>query len=74
MVDEVENWEIEAVLAERTKGRQREVLVKWLGAQGEASTTWEPADNVPKSFLDEFSGQKASGREERRGKEGNRRR
>ena len=39
MVDGEEEWEVERILRERTKGRQRQVLVKW---KGYLNLTWEP--------------------------------
>ena len=31
MVDGEEEWEVERILRERVKGRQRQVLMKWKG-------------------------------------------
>ena len=39
MVDEEKEWEVERILRKRTKGRQRQVLVKW---KGYLNPTWEP--------------------------------
>ena len=39
MVDGEEEWEVERILRRRTKGRQRQVLVKW---KGYLNPTWEP--------------------------------
>ena len=39
MVDEEKEWEVERVLRERVRGRQRQVLVKW---KGYLTPTWEP--------------------------------
>ena len=40
MVDGEEEWEVERILRERVRGRQRQVLVKW---KGYLTLTWEPA-------------------------------
>ena len=40
MVDREEEWEVERILRERIKGRQRQVLMKW---KGYLTPTWEPA-------------------------------
>ena len=40
MVDGEEEWEVERILRERVRGRQRQVLVKW---KGYLTPTWEPA-------------------------------
>ena len=40
MVDGEEEWEVERVLKECIKGRQRQVLIKW---KGYLTPTWEPA-------------------------------
>ena len=39
MVDGEEKWEVERILKKRTKGRQRQVLMKW---KGYLNPTWEP--------------------------------
>ena len=39
IVDEEEELEVERVLRERVRGRQRQVLVKW---KGYLTSTWEP--------------------------------
>ena len=39
IVDKKEEWEVERILRKRTKGRQRQVLVKW---KGYLNPTWEP--------------------------------
>ena len=39
MVDGEEEWEVERILRKRTKGRQRQVLIKW---KGYLNLTWEP--------------------------------
>ena len=39
MVDGEEEWEVERVLRERVRGRQRQVLVKW---KGYLTPTWKP--------------------------------
>ena len=38
-VDGEEEWEVERILKRRTKGHQRQVLVKW---KGYSNPTWEP--------------------------------
>ena len=40
IVDGEEEWEVERVMRERVRGRQRQVLVKW---KGYLTPTWEPA-------------------------------
>jgi hypothetical protein len=50
VVDGADDWEVECVLAERTKDRQRFVLVKWLGFDI-TSATWEPLANIPDQFI-----------------------
>ena len=40
MVDGEKEWEVERILRERVKGRQRQVLIKW---KGYLTPTWEPA-------------------------------
>ena len=39
MVDGEEEWEMKRILRKRTKGRQRQVLVKW---KRYLNPTWEP--------------------------------
>ena len=39
MMDREEEWEVERVLRERIRGRQRQVLIKW---KGYLTPTWEP--------------------------------
>ena len=39
MVDGEKEWEVERILRERVRGRQRQVLVKW---KGYFTPTWEP--------------------------------
>ena len=38
-MDGEEEWEVERVLRERVKGRQRQVLIKW---KGYLTLIWEP--------------------------------
>jgi hypothetical protein len=53
VVDDAYHWEVECVLAERTKDRQRFVLVKWLGFDI-TSATWEPLANIPGQFIQQY--------------------
>ena len=53
VVDGADHWEVECVLAERTKDRQRFVLVKWLGFDI-TSATWEPLANIPDQFIQQY--------------------
>jgi hypothetical protein len=53
VVDGADHWEVECVLAERTKDRQRFVLVKWLGFDI-TSSTWEPLANIPGHFFQQY--------------------
>ena len=39
MVNGEEEWEVERIVRKRTRGRQRQVLVKW---KGYLNPTWEP--------------------------------
>ena len=39
MVDKEKKWEVEHILKRCTKGRQRQVLIKW---KGYLTPTWEP--------------------------------
>ena len=39
-MDREEEWEMERVLRERVRSRQRQVLIKW---KGYLTPTWEPA-------------------------------
>ena len=41
IVDGEEEWEVERILRRCTKGRQRQVLVKW---KGYLTPTWEPTE------------------------------
>ena len=41
MVDKEEEWEVERILRRRTKGRQRQVLIKW---KRYLTPTWEPTE------------------------------
>ena len=38
-MDGEEEWEVERILRERVRGRQRQVLMKW---KGYFTLTWEP--------------------------------
>ena len=49
-MDGADHWEVECVLAERSKDRQRFVLVKWLGFDI-TSATWEPLAKIPDQFI-----------------------
>ena len=53
VVDGADHWEVEAVLAEQTKGRKRYVLVKWCGFDI-TSATWEPLENIPEQFIQQY--------------------
>ena len=53
VVDGADHWEVECVLAERTKDRRRFVLVKWLGFDI-TSATWEPLANIPDQFIQQY--------------------
>ena len=41
IMDKEEEWEVERILRRRTKGRQRQVLMKW---KGYLTPTWEPTE------------------------------
>ena len=43
--DGEDEWEVEKIIAQRTKGRHIEYLVKWLGYP-ESENTWEPPTNL----------------------------
>lgn len=55
VVDGEDRYEVEAVVAERLQGRRRQVLVKWRGVDL-LSASWEPIENIPQMFLDDFYG------------------
>ena len=55
VLDGVDCWEVEEVLAEREHRNQRQVLVKWTGLSI-MDSTWEPIDNILQQFLDSFHG------------------
>ena len=42
-------------MAERLQGRRKQVLVKWRGVDL-LSPSWEPIENIPQMFLDDFYG------------------
>ena len=53
VVDGVEKWEVERILAEREYRKKQQVLVKWSGLD-DTSATWEPIGNIPQPFIDKF--------------------
>ena len=52
-MDGADHWEVECVLAERTKDRRRFVLVKWLGFDI-TSATWELLAIIPDQFIQQY--------------------
>ena len=41
IMDRKEKWKVERILRKRTKGRQRQVLIKW---KGYLTLTWKPIE------------------------------
>ena len=62
VVDGVEKWEVETILAEREYRKKQQVLVKWSGLD-EESATWEPIGNIPQNFIDKFRSEQSRGHE-----------
>ena len=55
VLDGVDCWEVEEVLAEREHRKKRQVLVKWTGLSI-MDSTWEPIGNIPQHFINSFHG------------------
>jgi transposase InsO family protein len=45
LINDLEHWEIETVLAERTHRRRKEYLIKWKGYP-DSDNSWEPASDI----------------------------
>ena len=65
LIDDIEEYEVEAILAERIRRGVTEYLVKWKGYTTE-NNTWEPEDNITNA-KDELRKFKARGRASKKG-------
>ena len=72
--EEEKEYEVEAILKHRQKGRKKEYLIKWVGYD-DKDNTWEPEDHLAhlpemlKSYWENYNSKKEKEKEEKREKQ-----